>query len=129
MLASMTGAATGMAALTAISAIGGFPRPPDFWIKLSDNILFQGLAVWILVTQAGQFEKNNIWGALIITIIFMMIVFGLRYLEGSWKPSLSGSTLLNYFKKKSNDDIDPPDSQPTGEHYFNPRYFAGAKIV
>jgi len=42
MLASMSGATVGMATLTAIGAIGGFPRPPDFFIRWSDNIIFQG---------------------------------------------------------------------------------------
>lgn len=114
-MAELVSAGLKMAALTAIGSVGGFPRPPNVWINMSDNVIVQGLAVWALVTQAGQFQKSNVMMSLLVTVLFMIFIFGVRYLEGSWSP----------FELSVESGVKAPTAG-IKESYYNPRFFAGS---
>lgn len=107
--------------LTAITAVGGFPRPPDFWIKASDNILVQIFAVWILVTQATQFTSYNVISSLVVAIIIVLAIYGVRWLEGSWpeKKKIKGNSIEGYYNPRFFDKSVPTivNNKEHSEHY------------
>lgn len=63
---------------TALIAWGGFPQPPEIFVKLSQYELFQYLLVFILIWQGGakQDPKTALIATAIVYIISKMLEIG-----------------------------------------------------
>ena len=57
---------------TAIGVWGGFPKPPEIFMKLARNELFQYLLVFIWIYQSYG-SKQDIQTALIATVVLFLV--------------------------------------------------------
>lgn len=99
-----------LAPVTAITALGGYPTPPNSWIRASASPLFQMGAMSLLVWQAGHTP-------LIPSILIALLVIHIIYL---W------TDIENDYERSSTIRADSTSSILLQENYFNPRFFNGA---
>jgi len=65
---------------TAMTALGGYPQPPKFWMEASSQKWFQYMSVFILVHQSGH---TSIMASLLVALMFMTVIYILRQWEES----------------------------------------------
>ena len=63
---------------TVITALGGYPNPPESWKRAATNIIVQIIVVALLVLQSGN---ANPVACVLISIIFVHIIHWIRHIE------------------------------------------------
>ena len=61
-----------LAIFTAIGAYGGFPKAPEWWIKISQYSIFQFFILWVLVYQGGG-QEQILWSLIIALVVYTLM--------------------------------------------------------